>query len=60
MNESRFFIKLVDITDLIGLLHNVRLGLRLLKRGKIQLRTSKIENSSITEILEKIEKEEHQ
>jgi heterodisulfide reductase subunit C len=59
MNESRFFIKLVDITDLTGLLHNIRLGLRLLRRGKIQLRTSKIDTSSITEILEKIEKEEH-
>ena len=52
-----FFLKLFDITDFYSLIYNLRLGLRLFKRGKIQLRTPKMETSWISSLLEKTDQE---
>lgn len=57
LNEIEVIIKLIDIKNFGSLLRNLRLGLRYLKRGKIQLRASKIETSWFNSILEKTEKE---
>jgi heterodisulfide reductase subunit C len=59
MYEPELMIKLLDITDFSGLLHNVRLALRLIKSGKVHLRASKIEQTScIGNILEKTDQKE--
>jgi heterodisulfide reductase subunit C len=59
MYEPELMIKLLDITDFSGLLHNVRLALRLIKSGKVHLRASKIEQTScICNILEKTDQKE--
>ena len=60
MDPTRFMIKFLDIKNIDNIIHNMRLAFRLLKKGKIELRPSKIETSWISSILEKTEKEEHQ
>ena len=58
MNEAKLIVKLLDITNFDGLLRNVRLALRYLKRGKLHLRAQKIETSWIYNILEKTDQKE--
>ena len=58
LNESELSIKVLDLTNFDSLLHNARLGLRLFKRGKMHLRTPKIETSWVYSILEKTDKKE--
>ena len=60
MHNPELIIKLLDITDFDSLLHNVRLGLRLLRRGKLHLRAPKMETSWVSSILEKTDQEEFQ
>jgi heterodisulfide reductase subunit C len=58
MHAPKFLVKLLDITKFDSLLSNVRLGLRLFRRGKVQLRASKIETSWVSIVLEKTDQEE--
>jgi heterodisulfide reductase subunit C len=58
MNPPRFMVKFLDITNINNIIQNIRLGFRLFKKGKIELRPSKIETSWISSILEKTDKEE--
>ena len=60
MHDSRFMVKLLDKTNFGSLLHNARLGLRFLKRGKLHLRGSKIETSWVGSILEKTDQKDSQ
>ena len=60
MHDSKLMVKLLDKTDFGSLLHNARLGLRFLKRGKLHLRASKIETSWVGSILEKTDQKEPQ
>ncbi|MEJ2240933.1 MAG: 4Fe-4S dicluster domain-containing protein [Candidatus Bathyarchaeota archaeon] len=61
LNETELMVKLLDMTDFGDLLYTVRLGLRLFKKGKVHLKTSKIEHTSaISSILEKTDKKETQ
>jgi hypothetical protein len=48
------------LTNFDSLLHNLRWGLRLFKRGKMHLRASKIETSWVCSILEKTNQKESQ
>ena len=58
MNEAKLIVKLLDITNFDGLLRNVRLALRYLKRGKLHLGAQKIETSWIYNIIEKTDQKE--
>lgn len=58
MHEPEFIFKVLDKTDFVGLVHNARLGLRLLKKGKLPLRAPKIETSWISSIIEKTDQRE--
>lgn len=54
LHESELFMKVLDKTDFGSLRSNVNLGMRMLRKGKLQLRGSKIEQVSWLEsILEK-------
>ncbi|UCE96378.1 MAG: 4Fe-4S dicluster domain-containing protein [Candidatus Bathyarchaeota archaeon] len=57
MHVPELFVKLLDITNFNSLLRNVRLGLRLFKTGKLQLRAPKIETSWVSSMLEKTDQE---
>jgi len=58
LHELKLFVKLLDITNFGSLLYNARLALRLIKKGKVSLRASKIETSWVSSILEKTDQEE--
>ncbi len=59
IHEPELMIKFVDLTSFNSLLHNARLALRLLRRGKFPLRAQKIEQTScICTILEKTDEKE--
>ena len=59
MHEPELMVKFLDITSFSSLIHNARLGLRLLRRGKLHLRAQKIEQTScICSILEKTDEKE--
>jgi heterodisulfide reductase subunit C len=60
IHEIELGIKLLDLTNFDSLLHNLRWGLRLFKRGKMHLRASKIETSWVCSILEKTDQKESQ
>ena len=60
IHETELMIKLLDMTNFGDLLHNARLALRLLKRGKVHFRASKIETSWVSSILEKTDQKEIQ
>lgn len=60
MQFPELIVKLLDITDFDRLLHNARLGLKLLRSGKLRLRAPKIETSWVSSILEKTDQEELQ
>ena len=47
LHEPSLFLKLLDKTDINGLRSNLGLGLRLLKKGKLEMRAKKIEQPSI-------------
>ena len=54
IHEFEFLVKLLDKTDFTSLRHNVSLGLRLFKKGKMQIRTPKIEQTAwLCKMLEK-------
>jgi heterodisulfide reductase subunit C len=59
-HESEIIVKFLDLTNFDSLLQNARLGLRLFKRGKLQLRAPKIETSWVCSILEKTDQKESQ
>ena len=59
IHEPELMIKFLDVTSFNSLLHNARLALRLLRRGKLHLRAQKIEQTScICSILEKTDEKE--
>ncbi len=59
IHEPELMVKFLDLTSFNSLLHNARLGLRLLKRRKLQLRAQKIKQTScICSILEKTDEKE--
>jgi heterodisulfide reductase subunit C len=59
MHEPELMVKFLDITSFNSLLHTARLGLRLLRRGKLHLRAQKIKQTScICGILEKTDEKE--
>ena len=59
LHESELYIKLLDITNFGSLLQTARLGLRILRKGKLHLRAPKNEQTlRIRSILEKIDQEE--
>jgi heterodisulfide reductase subunit C len=59
IHEPELMLKVLDITRFNSLLHNARLALRLLRRGKLHLRAQKIEQTSCTcSILEKTDEKE--
>jgi heterodisulfide reductase subunit C len=54
IHETELIVKLLDKTDLNSLRHNVSLGLRLLRKGKMQIRAPKIEQTlGLRNMLEK-------
>lgn len=54
LHEPELLVKLLDKTDFNSLRHNASLGLRLFKKGKLQIRAPKIEQTSwLCNILEK-------
>ena len=54
IHESELLVKLLDKTDFTSLRHNASLGLRLLKKGKLQIRGPKIEQTAwLCNMLEK-------
>ena len=61
IHEPELLAKFVDMTSFDSLLHNGRLGLRLLKRGKLQMKAPKTEQTSwVYSILEKTDQKEPQ
>jgi heterodisulfide reductase subunit C len=58
LHESKLLVKLLDITNFGSLIYNARLAWRLIKKGKVSLRASKIETSWVSSILEKTDQEE--
>jgi heterodisulfide reductase subunit C len=59
LNETELMVKLLDMTNFSDLFHKVRLALRLIKKGKVHLRASKIEQTSaISNILQKTDQKE--
>jgi hypothetical protein len=53
-HETELMFKVLDKTDFKSLRHNVALGLRLARKGKVRLRAPKIEQTSeLEKILEK-------
>ena len=61
IHEPELLVKLLDMTNFGSILHNARLGLRLLKRGKMHLRAQKIEQTSgVCSILEKTDQKDPQ
>lgn len=59
LHEPALLTKILKKTDLNELFHNVSLGWRLLRKGKLRLRPEKIENiSDLLGILEKTKEEE--
>jgi len=58
LHEPALMIKLLKKTDPKGLIHNARLGWRLLKKGKLRVRAKKIQQlSDLRTILENIPEE---
>ncbi len=61
LHEPELLVKLLDMTDFNSLRHNASLGLRLMKKGKMQLRAPKTEQtSSLSSMLEKTKEKESQ
>jgi heterodisulfide reductase subunit C len=61
IHEPELLVKFLDITNFDSLLKNARLGLRLFKRGKLQIRAPKIEQTPwVFNILEKTDQKEPQ
>ena len=60
-HDAELFVKLLDKTDFKSLRHSASLGLRLLRKGKLHMRASKIEQTSgLSKILEKTNEERPQ
>jgi heterodisulfide reductase subunit C len=58
-HDTELFIKLLDKSDFKSLSHNASIGLRLLRKGKVQMRAPKIEQTSgLSKILEKTTEKE--
>jgi len=61
MHEAELKIKLANKTDLGELLNNVSLGLRMLRKGKLKLRPSRLDSSTrFSEVFKKAMSEEDQ
>jgi heterodisulfide reductase subunit C len=61
LHETELLVKLLDKTDFRSLRSNASLGLRLFKKGKLQIRAPKIEQTSwLCTILEKTNEKESQ
>ncbi len=61
MHEPELLIKLMDKTDFNSLRHNASLGLRLLRKGKMQMRAPRTEqNAWLNNMLEKTNERETQ
>ena len=55
-HELELLYNLMDKTDINGFFHNARMGLRLLRKGKLSIRAPKIEQTPwVSKILEKTE-----
>ena len=61
LHEAELLVKLLDKTDFNSLRHNASLGLRLFKKGKLQIRAPKTQQTSgLSNILEKTKEKESQ
>lgn len=59
LHEPELLVRLLDKTDFDSLLHNARLGLRILRKGKLVIRAPKIEQTSgLRSMLEKTSEQE--
>jgi heterodisulfide reductase subunit C len=60
-HELELLYNLMDKTDINGFFHNARMGLRLLRKGKLSIRAPKTEQTPwVSKILEKTEDKEDQ
>jgi heterodisulfide reductase subunit C len=58
-HESELLIKILDKTNLKSVSHNAKLGLRLMRKGKVNLRAPKMEEKEwLSKILEKTDEKE--
>ena len=60
LHEAKLGFKLLDWTNFYSLLHNLRWGFRVFKKGKMHLRAPKIETSWVCSLLEKTDQKESQ